>query len=50
MDGWMTAAVTETARVVRHALASWGRTTRLCVLALTFALAFGLLSNTGFWQ
>jgi len=38
MNDWVAVAITESARVVRHALGSWGRTTRLCVLAL--ALAF----------
>lgn len=43
MEGWIETGLREFARVVRHALASWGRTTRLCVLALCFALAAGVL-------
>jgi hypothetical protein len=31
--GWIGTAIQESAQVVRHALASWGRTVRLCVLA-----------------
>jgi hypothetical protein len=43
LDNWMTAVVTEGARTVRHALGSWGRTARLCVLASTFATIIGIL-------
>ena len=40
---WRTAAVKEGARVIRLALTDWGRTTRLCVIAVALALAIGAL-------
>jgi hypothetical protein len=45
VDHWTTTAVTEVSRVVRHALASWDRTARLCVVVvvLTGALSAVLL-------
>lgn len=40
---WRETAVREGARVIRLALADWGRTTRLCVIAIALALAVGAL-------
>src|SRR4051812_4041089 len=38
LDGWKSRLITEAAKVVRHALASWGRTTRLCCICMTIGL------------
>jgi hypothetical protein len=47
LESWITPVVTELARVVRHALGSWGRTTRLCVLTVVFAMVVGALMELG---
>jgi hypothetical protein len=43
MEGWIDTGLREVARMVRHALGSWGRTIRLCVLTMCFALVVGAL-------
>ena len=40
---WLERLVIELAQMCRDALGSWQRTGQLCVLILTFALAFALV-------